>query len=44
MEKEKFFFTYQTNGCYKQKIFHLKLESYIFRLPLKNWVDRIIAS
>ena len=35
LEKEKKRFTY-INGCCKQKIFHQKLETYRFRLPLKN--------
>ena len=41
--KRKKRFTY-INGCCKQKLFHQKLETYRFRLPLKNWVDWIGAS
>ena len=33
-KRKKTFHLY--NGCCKQKIFHQKLETYRFRLPLKN--------
>ena len=39
-----FYSSHHTNGCYKQKMFHQKLESHRFRLPLENWVDWISAS
>ena len=34
--KRKQFFTYHSNVCYEEKMFHQKLESYRFRLPLKK--------
>ena len=36
MEKEKNF-THHSNDCSEQKMFHQKLESYRFRLPLKKF-------
>ena len=35
MEKKRFFFSYHSNGCYKEKKLHQKLESYRFKTAEK---------